>query len=184
MSTNIHILKTCEYCGLEFEAKTTVTKFCCQRCRTKMYKKHNKNLFPTKENKTLCYYTPTYSPFEHLTIKEASNLIGCAPGTIYDMIKKGRLAYINFSQRKTRVFREEIEQILYRSKTGLQPFIFRDENTKVKNCWTINEIINLYKISASALYNKLKAYNIIKIRKGKSVYVSKEIIRRLFKPVI
>ncbi|KPE52954.1 hypothetical protein [Chryseobacterium indologenes] len=100
------------------------------------------------------------------------------------MIKKGKLSSINFSQRKTRVFKEEIEKLLYQNKTEIEPFIFKDEDTKIKNCWTINEIINLYKISASALYNKLKIYNIIKIKKGKSVYVSKEIIRRLFNTVI
>ncbi|MBL1220235.1 helix-turn-helix domain-containing protein [Chryseobacterium sp. L7] len=185
MSTNIHILKTCEYCGSEFEAKTTVTRFCSQRCRTRMYKKHNKYSFPTIENQTLCYPTmSTYSPFDCLTVKEASHLIGCVPSTIYDMIKKGKLSYINFNQRKIRVFKKEIEKILYGSKTGIQPFIFRDVDTKAKECWTINEIINLYKISASSLYNKLKIYNIIKVKKGKSVYVSKEIIRRLFNTVI
>ncbi len=185
MSTNIHILKICEYCGLEFTAKTTVTRFCSQRCRTKIYKKYNKNSFQTIENQALCYLPrSTYSPFDCLTIKEASRLIGCAVSTIYNMIKKGKLSHINFSQRKIRVFKEEIEKILYGSKSEIQPFIFKDENIKVKNCWTINKIINLYKISASALYNKLKTYNIIKIRKGKSVYVSKEVVRRLFKTVI
>jgi hypothetical protein len=62
MSTNIHILKTSEYCGSEFEVKTTVIRFCNQRCRTRMYKKHNKYSFPTIENQTLCYPTvSTYS---------------------------------------------------------------------------------------------------------------------------
>lgn len=182
MSTNIHILKTCEYCGLEFAAKTTVTRFCSQRCRTKMY---NKNSYQTIENQNLCNFTiSTYSPFDYLTIKEASSLIGCARSTIYDMIKKGKLSYINFSQRKTRVFKEEIGRILYQSKTEIRPFIFRDEDIKIQDCWTINEIMHLYKISGSSLYNKLKIYNIIKVKKGKSVYVSKEIIRRLFNTVI
>jgi len=79
----------------------------------------------------------TYSPFDCLTIKEASRFLGCALSTIYDMIKKGKLSYINFNQRKIRVFKKEIEKILYGNKTRIRPFIFRDENTKVKNCWTI-----------------------------------------------
>lgn len=185
MSTHIHILKTCKYCGLEFAAKTTVTRFCSQRCRTKMYKRYNKNSYQIIENKNLCNFKMyTYSPFDCMTIKEASSMIGCARTTIYDMIKKGKLSSINFSQRKTRVFKEEIGKLLYQSKTEIEPFIFKDEDTKIKDCWTMNEIINLYKISASVLYNKLKINNIIKIKKGKSVYVSKEIIRRLFNTVI
>ena len=34
----MQIPKNCEYCGKSFIAKTTVTKYCCQRCGSKAYK--------------------------------------------------------------------------------------------------------------------------------------------------
>lgn len=110
MSTNIHILKTCEYCGLEFAAKTTVTRFCSQRCRTKMYKKNNKNSYQTIENQNLCNFTiSTYSPFDYLTIKEASTLLGCARSTIYDMIKKESYLISILVKEKLEFLRKKLE---------------------------------------------------------------------------
>ena len=43
MSSNITIPKICLHCNKGFIAKTTVTKFCSQKCASKAYKLNKKN---------------------------------------------------------------------------------------------------------------------------------------------
>lgn len=43
MSSNIRIVKTCEFCKKEFIAKTTVTQCCSDDCAKRLYKKRKKN---------------------------------------------------------------------------------------------------------------------------------------------
>lgn len=43
MSTNIIIQRTCVYCGKQFIAKTTVTKYCSHGCNTRHYKMKVRN---------------------------------------------------------------------------------------------------------------------------------------------
>jgi hypothetical protein len=42
MSSNIRITRVCQYCGYEFEAKTTVTKYCSELCAKRNYKARKK----------------------------------------------------------------------------------------------------------------------------------------------
>ena len=39
MSSNIFVQRICEECGNEFTARTTVTRFCGDRCAKRAYKK-------------------------------------------------------------------------------------------------------------------------------------------------
>ena len=43
MSSNIHIPKTCQFCGKAFIARTTVTKYCGNSCAKKAYKKRKRD---------------------------------------------------------------------------------------------------------------------------------------------
>ncbi len=39
MSSNIRLPKICQFCGVDFIAKTTVTKYCGDNCAQRAYKK-------------------------------------------------------------------------------------------------------------------------------------------------
>ena len=43
MSSNIEIIRICEYCHNEFIAKTTVTRYCCHKCNSRAYKERVKS---------------------------------------------------------------------------------------------------------------------------------------------
>lgn len=43
MSSNIRIVKVCEYCKKEFMARTTVTKCCSDPCAKGLYKLKQRN---------------------------------------------------------------------------------------------------------------------------------------------
>ena len=42
MTTNFRVQKICEYCNKEFTAQKTTTKYCCQVCAARDYKKRKK----------------------------------------------------------------------------------------------------------------------------------------------
>lgn len=92
MSSNISVLKTCEYCKQEFIAKTTVTKTCSHKCGQRLYKLNVKNskiahaerkeeikrkpklLIPEEEISVI-------QAKEYLTLKETAMLLNRTPLT-------------------------------------------------------------------------------------------------------
>jgi excisionase family DNA binding protein len=120
MSTNLHIPKTCEYCGNLFTAKTTVTRYCSHTCNSRHYKQIKRE---QKVNKTLAEThlrtsTPqpeTENPYkiadkDFLSVSEVSKLIGVSRWTIQRMIKRGQLKAVPFG-RKHIVSRSQIENL-------------------------------------------------------------------------
>lgn len=59
MSTNIRLEKTCQYCGKNFIAKTTLTAFCFDNCAKHCYKNRKREekvqLASQKENKRVLF---------------------------------------------------------------------------------------------------------------------------------
>lgn len=121
MSSNLHIPKTCEYCGKAFIARTTVTKCCSTDCSKRAYKARkrqekiqasleldlNKSNAVQKEIAT----TPTLlNSKDFLSITEASQLIGVSRWTIQRMVKRGQLKSVQFG-RKHIVKRSQIENL-------------------------------------------------------------------------
>ncbi len=78
MSSNIRIEKTCEWCGKQFTAQTTVTRFCSKRCSEHSYKERMRQ---QKIQNTLRYPTPTATlsaikEKEYLTVADAGQILG------------------------------------------------------------------------------------------------------------
>jgi excisionase family DNA binding protein len=103
MSSNIRILKTCEYCKQEFIAKTTVTKTCSQRCGQRLYKlnvkkskiaqvelkeeiKHKPKMLITEEEIRVIQVK------EFLTLKEAALLLNIMPLTLRRWVFAGKVS--------------------------------------------------------------------------------------------
>ncbi len=111
MSSNIHIPKTCRFCGKAFIARTTVTKYCGNSCAKKAYKKRKRNekiqaaINDTKENlqtmQTINIITPqNISQKEFLSISEVSELLGVSRWTIQRMVKRGQLTARKIGRKK------------------------------------------------------------------------------------
>lgn len=115
MATNIEVQRVCMYCGKEFTAKTTTTKYCSHTCNSRAYKSNLKKLkvelndIKTKEETT--------KPMEELKAKEFLNvretaiLIGCSRQTVYALINTGKLKGVNIKEKKTIVPRIEIDKL-------------------------------------------------------------------------
>lgn len=193
MSSNIEVKRICQYCGAEFTARTTVTKYCSHRCANLAYKakkraeKVQKSDTVTKQIKTKPI--EELKAKEFLTVTEVSKLMGCSRQNVYKLINTGKLKATNILEKKTIVRRSDIDSLFnnnaFSNYTGLEKQIKEMYEWKqagafdITDCYTINEVLEKYSISETALHNLIKRQNIPKIKKGWYAYVPKQIIDKL-----
>lgn len=116
MSSNIRIKSKCDYCGDEFIAKTTKTRYCSHNCNRKAYKakqrieKINKasQVIETKKESSDIEIVQLK---DFLTVKDASLLLGCSTKTVYRLINDGTIKAVNLSSRLTRISKKSLKEI-------------------------------------------------------------------------
>ncbi len=116
MSSNIRVQRVCEYCGKQFTAKTTVTRFCSDNCAKRAYKvrlTENKIIQSNKETRTLINLPiEEIKGKEFLSVRDASILLGCSIRSIYRLIENGTIKAINLGERMTRIKRSELNSLI------------------------------------------------------------------------
>jgi excisionase family DNA binding protein len=188
MSSNIQIQRICQFCGKEFIAKTTVTKYCGDVCAKKAYKARIKS-FKVEDSNTQTFQLkclPNERLIEigakdYLNIEESCLLLSVSRWTLWRMIKDGRITATKLG-RLTRIKRLDIDEFFNQPvASSIVPLL--DSNTEfqsdITECYTLTEIHVKYGISESALQNLIKRNNIQKMKSGKCVYVPKSDIERL-----
>jgi excisionase family DNA binding protein len=192
MSSNIQVQRICQYCGTEFTARTTVTKYCSHRCASmankarKRAEKVQKSNIETKKIKSQTI--DEIKAQEFLTVKEVSMLINCSRQNVYKLINSGKLKATNLLKKKTIVRRcdldnlfnevPETETIPEQQINDLKEWKQAGE-FDIADCYTINEVLEKYSISEKGLHSLIKRENIPKIKKGWYAYVPKTIIDKL-----
>lgn len=115
MSTKIEVQRICEYCGKQFLAKTTVTKYCSHRCNQRDYKaKHRKNKIQKSNKETVEAINRPIERIkakEFLTVGDVSKLLDCSKRTVYYLIENGKLNAVNLGERMTRIRRSDIDNL-------------------------------------------------------------------------
>lgn len=112
MSSNIRIEKTCQFCNEQFIAKTTVTKYCGDRCAKRAYKKRKRDeKIQAALNEKPDTFTPILKEKEYLSIKESSSLLGVSRWTIHRLIKNGLLPSKKLGRRVI-IKKHDIEKLL------------------------------------------------------------------------
>ena len=119
MSSNIRVPKVCDFCGKEFIAKTTVTKYCGDPCAKKAYKvrKRNEKVGLAMEESRKKIPKPTEEHMQiiqekhFLTVSEVSRLLRLSKNTVYRLIKNGDIQATKLSERTTRIKRTEIDKL-------------------------------------------------------------------------
>jgi excisionase family DNA binding protein len=182
MSTNITVQRICEYCGNEFTARTTKTKYCSHQCNSRHYKLKAKGIkieqsdAETHKRKTKDITVANAKEF--LTVKDVSLLLDCSLRTAYRLVNDGTIGGVNLAQRLTRVSRREINKILEpKPKQKILPQPVRD--VQISECYTIGEVQQHFNISQTGLQMLIKRHNIPKKRQGKFTYVPKATIHKL-----
>lgn len=183
MSSNIRINRICEYCGEDFQAKTTVTRFCSVKCNGKAGKlkirqiKMGHSDLVTTAIRTKS--TEDLKEKEFLKVVHAAKLLNCSKHTIYALIRSGKIKATNLNKNKTTIKRSEIDKIF--EQVEIIPLISEIKTIplKIKDCYTMAEAAQVAGMSDSALFGILKRNNISKFQRGKFVYVSKAYIHKL-----
>lgn len=102
MSSNIRIVKSCEYCKNDFVAKTTVTKCCSDDCAKRLYKlKKRDNKIAQAKLETVIKSKPesymreeeikAIQAKDNLTLKEAAILLNLSPLTLRRWTLSGKI---------------------------------------------------------------------------------------------
>lgn len=194
MSSNIQVQRICQHCGMEFTARTTVTKYCTKVCSNRAIKarikaeKVQKSNTETKQLKTKPI--EELKAKEFLTVSDVSKLIGCSRQNVYKLIRTGKLKATNILEKKTIVRRCDLDTLFidteYTNFIGLEKQVKEMYDWKqagafdITDCYTINEVLEKYSISQTGLQYVIKRDNIPKLKKGWYTYVPKIIIDKLF----
>lgn len=184
MSSNIVVHRICQQCGNQFEAKTTVTKFCSKSCNGKAHKAKARNAAISISNTETA--TIIGKPMqelkakEFLTVKEVAKLLSCSIRTVYNYVDAGKLNAINLSERLTRIRRTDIDKLFEQPTPPPEPKSpVNRQQIDMVDCCSLNEVKAKYSISDKALHDLIKRNEIQKLRKGKEVFVPKEVIEKI-----
>ena len=192
MSSNIKVKRICQHCSKEFTARTTVTKYCSDKCSKAAYKarKRAEKVKQSNAETTRIKNQPIeqLKAKEFLSIKEVCQLVGISRRTVYRLIEQGDLKKIKVGSR-TLIKRSALNRLLNNKETG-KPEIpeqqINDLNQwkqagafDIKDCYTLTEVQDKYKVSESTVQQLIKRNSIPKIKKGWYAYVPKQIIDEL-----
>lgn len=120
MSSNIQVLKMCDYCKKEFIAKKTTSKTCSDDCAKRLYKLKKKNDKIAQVNiETAVKQKPkaiitedevrTIQAKQYLTLKEAALLLNVSPLTLRRWALAGQVK--SFKVGKKHCFNKDNLQI-------------------------------------------------------------------------
>ena len=132
MSSNIKVQRICQHCSKEFTARTTVTKYCSDKCSKAAYKarKRAEKVKQSNTETTRIKNQPIeqLKAKEFLTVTEVSKLIGCSRQNVYKLINTGKLKATNILEKKTIVRRCDLDKLF--SEPDYSNFIGLEKQVK------------------------------------------------------
>jgi excisionase family DNA binding protein len=121
MSSYIQVQRICQYCGKEFTARTTETRYCSRRCNGKAYKaKKRLAKVEASDRQTMQIKIRPITELnakDFLTVREVATLMSCSKRSVYLSIQKGYINAVNLGQRITRVKRSDLDRLFERAGT-------------------------------------------------------------------
>lgn len=182
MSSKIQVQRICQHCKQEFTARTTVTKYCSDKCSKTAYKarKRAEKIKQSNAETTRIknHNIEQIKAKEFLTVREVAQLLNCSVRSAYYYIESGTISAVNLGQRMTRVKRSDIDK-LFQTRTEPQTKETEPIQYDITDCYTLTEVQNKYGVSESAVQKLIKRNSIPKIKKGWYAYVPKQIIDEL-----
>ena len=179
MSSNIKIERVCDHCGNIFTAKTTVTRFCSDRCAKRNYKKRQREIKEKKSHAEtvakLSLPIELIKSNELITVDEIVKLIRVIRNKIYRLVDTGRLRPIKLLNR-TLFCKKEILKMLNFSEQMGNVEMAKTENTEMIS---FPQILNSHPISEKTLYAVVKKHGIAKEKIHGTNYVNRYELERI-----
>ncbi len=178
----LEIRRKCKVCGKVFIAKKIDSQFCSKRCSSIDLKRRRDA--EAKEVRLAKIAAQVPEIREYISVKEAVALFNIERGTLYRLIRLGRIPAINMGKHLIRIKRTELEaNILPRKKAKEEkkkpiPKLY---NLEPENCYTIGEICKKYRINESTVWAHVRKYSIPSRQIGNYVYIPKDEIDNLYK---
>ncbi len=183
MSSNLELKKTCNFCGEEYIARTTVTQYCSLKCAQKSYKKRKaeeKILTATQNNSINSKQSELISPIpnkEYLSVEELASLMGISRTTAYRFCVDKIIPCLKI-KRKIFIRRKDVEERF----DNAEPYVVTNiEREAVTEFYTLKEIEEIYKFSRSHIYKLINEKRIPKTEFRGKTLVSKKHVNRHFK---
>lgn len=114
MSSNIRITRVCEFCGNEFTAQTTRTRYCSHKCNSRHYKALQKGKKIEASNQetrqVLNMAIEELKTKEFLSIEDTCTLLGVSRWTVWRGIKRNDINAVKIG-RRTLIKRTEIDKL-------------------------------------------------------------------------
>ena len=175
------IKRKCEVCGNTFIAKTLDSRYCCRHCADIAYKKRKADKAKEERLNQIAQIIPGERDF--ISVKEAVAMYAISRDTLYRLIRKGKLPYINIGERLTRISREQLEKIVPLREEPIKDehMLPRLYDMEPENCYTIGEISKKFRIDGSTVWAHIRKYSIPTRQIGNYVYAPKKEIDNLYK---
>ena len=179
------IKKTCEHCGIEFEAKKITTRYCSHKCNSAAYKTNQrKNAVKLSEDITAKNKTATlendYSKKEYLSISEAAKLFGLNRSTVYRYVINGTLPGVRITKRTTRIKRSDLN-VLFEKVDKYETNPKTKERKTITDWYTLNEITEKYGIKYRQIRKIINAERFSEKKDGKFTLIAKSQVDTYFK---
>lgn len=180
-AANFQILRICDECGATFMAKTVESRYCCKACTNRAYAKRRKEKLKAEQLEKVVAAIPDSR--EYITIAEAVAIFGISRETIRRLIHKGEIKAVNLGVRLIRIDRRSMEEKfpVKGAKVAKNVSLPKKYSLEPKDCYTVGEISEKYKLSESTVYKNIREHAIPIRQIGKFVYVPKSEIDTLFK---
>ncbi len=185
MTSSIRIKRICEHCRKDFEAKTTVTRFCSKTCNSAALKgKHRQVKIERSNEKTLSIKSKNQDYIEALkdkdvfTISDAALFLSVSRQTIYNWLNNGVIKGKRISNRKVLLLKKDVLTFLESSTAYQKP---KSNNKPITEFYTIKEVQEKYGIGNTYSFKIIKEHKIPKTYHQGKTLVSKEHIDNFFK---
>lgn len=176
-------------CGTHFQASNSIKMFCCAKCKTAFHKTlaRDKKIglsmhstFKVGIERRKAMFKETF-----LTVGEAAFLLGRSKSTVYAMIHSGGVGATNFSERLTRLFREDIFLILderiRHDRELMEQRTAEREDRSSNGYYRVEEAMSMFKKTKEATYAYCRRNKIGKVKIGKEILLSRDGIEKLYR---
>lgn len=182
MSSKIEIQKICQLCGALFTAKTTVTKYCSNKCCKNAHKQRlREEKIEKSNNEVLSQLTSSEASIlkdkEYLTVTEAATLLSIHRATMYRYLAAHEVKCLTI-RGKTFIRKKDIDMLFEYAK----PYQVREPKARnpITEFYSMEEIMEKYDYKKGWIYKVIKDNEIPKVLHGGRALYSKKHIDKVF----
>ncbi|MDS1032485.1 helix-turn-helix domain-containing protein [Porphyromonadaceae sp. NP-X] len=183
MAGKFEYKKVCKFCGNTFTAQKSTTKYCSETCAGRANKAEKRQERLQAESEFIQEHNrQNLLSQENLSLTDAAVLLGISRPTLYKLLNDRNIKLLRISKRTIRVKKSDLMDLYQNQSEKPAPINtpIAEINKKQEEHITVAEALQLFKISNTYLYNKIRAEQIQSvIIKGKAHY-PKNVLKRLF----